>query len=83
MGADRVFVAGMDGYLDRRTASHHLFYDEKFDSEEHDLNVKRHETNERFLKQIDEYIRQKGGEGVHIITPTTHTGFYKNMNSLR
>jgi 4-hydroxy 2-oxovalerate aldolase len=78
MGADRVFVAGMDGYLDRKVVSHSLFYDEKFDYEEHDLNVKRHQTNERFLKQIDEYILKKGGEGVHIITPTTHTRFYKN-----
>jgi len=82
MGADRVFVAGMDGYLDRRAACQSLFYDEKFDVKEHDLNVKRHQTNERFLKQIDEYIQRNGGEGVHIITPTTHTGFYKNLNSL-
>ena len=83
MGADRVFVAGMDGYLDRRTASHNLFYEEKFDSKEHDLNVKRHQDNERFLKQIDGYIRRNGGEGVHIITPTTHSGFYKNMTNVR
>lgn len=79
MGAERVFIAGMDGYLDHRSASRNLFYDEKFDSEEHDLNVERHRDNERFLKQIDEYIRKNGGEGVHIITPTTHTAFYKNM----
>ena len=83
MGADRVFVAGMDGYLDRRTASHNLFYEEKFDSKEHDLNVKRHQANEHFLKQIDDYIRRNGGEGVHIITPTTHASFYKNMINVR
>jgi 4-hydroxy 2-oxovalerate aldolase len=78
MGAERVFVAGMDGYLDRRKVSHNLFYEEKFDSEEHDVNLKRHQTNERFLRQIDDYIRRNGGEGIHIITPTTHAGFYKN-----
>ena len=83
MGADRVFIAGMDGYLDHRVVSRNLFYDEQFDAEEHDLNVERHRDNERFLKQIDEYIKKKGGEGVHIITPTTHNAFYKNMrNSL-
>lgn len=83
MGADRVFVVGMDGYLDRRAASHNLFYEEKFDSKELDLNVKRHKANERFLRQIDDYIRRNGGEGVHIITPTTHTSFYKNMTNVR
>ena len=80
MGADRVFVAGMDGYLDRRTASRNLFYEEKFDSKEHDLNVKRHQTNDDFLKQIDDYIRRNGGEGMHIITPTSHASFYKNIS---
>lgn len=81
MGAERVFIAGMDGYLDHRSASRNLFYDEKFDAEEHDLNVERHRDNERFLKQIDEYIKRRGGEGVHIITNTTHTAFYKNMRN--
>lgn len=79
MGAERIFIAGMDGYLDRRSASHNLFYEEKFDATEHDLNVERHRDNERFLSQIDEYIKKNGGEGVHIITPTTHAAFYKNI----
>jgi len=81
MGAERVFIAGMDGYLDRRSVSHNLFYEEKFDAVEHDLNVERHRDNERFLTQIDEYIKKNGGEGLHIITPTTHTAFYKNMRN--
>lgn len=79
MGAERVFVAGMDGYLDRLKASHNLFYEEQFDIKEQDLNLKRHQTNERFLRQIDDYIRRNGGEGVHIVTPTTHNAFYKNV----
>lgn len=81
MGAERVFIAGMDGYMDRRSASRNLFYEEKFDAVEHDLNIARHRDNERFLSQIDEYIKKNGGEGVHIITPTTHTAFYKNMRN--
>lgn len=79
MGAERIFIAGMDGYLDRRSVSRNLFYEEKFDATEHDLNVERHRDNEKFLSQIDEYVKKNGGEGVHIITPTTHAAFYKNM----
>ena len=56
-----------------------LFYDEKFDARAYDLNVERHRWNDRFLRQIDEYIKKQGGEGVHILTPTSHEAFYKSI----
>ncbi len=81
MGAKRVFVAGMDGYLNKNSVNGTLFYEEKFDPSEHELNVERHRWNERFLYQIDEYIRKNGGEGVHILTPTGHSAFYKSIGN--
>ena len=80
MGAERVFVAGMDGYLDKNRVSSALFYDEKFEPTEQELNVERHQWNERFLSQIDRYLRRDGGEGIHILTPTSHSAFYKSIN---
>ncbi len=56
-----------------------LFYDEKFDARASDLNVERHRWNDRFLRQIDEYLKRQGGEGVHILTPTSHEAFYKSI----
>lgn len=79
MGANRVFVAGMDGYLSKDSIGSTLFYNEKFEPEEHQLNVDRHEWNDRFLKQIDQYLQQRGGEGVHILTPTGYSSFYKGI----
>lgn len=81
MGAKRIFLAGMDGYLHKDSVNGSLFYDEKFDPQEHQLNVERHNWNEKFLNQIDAYIRQMGGEGIHIITPTSHQTFYKSITN--
>ena len=81
MGASRVFVAGMDGYLNANSVKSTLFYEEKFDPREHELNVERHRWNDIFLGQIDEYIRNQGGEGVHILTPTGHSAYYKSIEN--
>lgn len=81
MGAKRVFVAGMDGYMDKKLASRTLFYEEKFDATDYDLNMERHRWNEHFLKQIDDYLQKNGGEGIHIITPTSHSSFYKSISN--
>ncbi|MFC1672154.1 hypothetical protein ACFL01_03360, partial [Planctomycetota bacterium] len=56
-----------------------LFYDEKFDARANDLNVERHRWNDKFLRQIDEYMKKQGGEGVHVLTPTSHDAFYKSF----
>ncbi|CAD7847443.1 MAG: hypothetical protein [Olavius algarvensis Delta 4 endosymbiont] len=81
MGANRVFVAGMDGYLNHANAGTALFYDEKFDPQEHELNVERHRWNDTFLQKIDRYIQKQGGEGIHILTPTGHASFYKGIEN--
>jgi len=81
MGAGRVFIAGMDGYLNKNLITGNLFYEEKFEPSEYELNLERHHWNEKFLRQIDAYIKDHGGEGIHIITPTSHSAFYKGISN--
>jgi len=81
MGAKRIFAAGMDGYLGKNSIISGLFYDESLEPEDYDLIVERHKWNERFLGQIDQYVRDRGREGIHIITPTSHQGFYKGIDN--
>ncbi len=81
MGANRVFVVGMDGYLDKADFDNTLFYNEQFEPKEHKLNVDRHNWNNKFLGQLDKYIHDKGGEGLHILTPTGYSTFYKSIDN--
>ncbi len=81
MGAKRVFIAGMDGYINNDNVGRTLFYDEMFDPHEHEINIDRHRWNERYLTQIDDYIQKNGGEGIHILTPTGHSAFYKSIEN--
>lgn len=80
MGAKRVFVAGMDGYVKSAGADSMLFYQEKFDPVEHEINLDRHRWNDKFLTQIDRFIQAAGGEGIHILTPTGHSAFHKSID---
>ena len=81
MGAKRIFAVGMDGYLGKDSVLKGLFYDEHMEPEEYQLIVERHQWNERFLFQIDQHVREKGIEGIHIITPTSHQRFYKGIEN--
>lgn len=79
MGATRVFAAGMDGYLGVGADGEWLFYEEAEEKEDRDIVTAMHRTNRRYIGQIDEYLKARGGEGVHIITPTSYEGFYKGI----
>lgn len=81
MGARRLFAAGMDGYVGKGALSKALFYDERLEPDDYDVILERHRWNERFLGRIDAYVRERGQEGVHIITPTTHQRFYKGIEN--
>ena len=81
MGANRVFAAGMDGYLGKDHIKNTLFYDEKVEPFEEELLVERHNWNERYLNQINQYLQKNGKEGVHILTPTCHQTFYKGIDN--
>jgi len=78
MGARRIFIVGMDGYLGK-TKTNALFYEEKFQTSEHGLQLHIHRWNEHFLKQIDLYLKKGGNEGVQIITPTSYKTMYKDI----
>lgn len=81
MGAHRIFVAGMDGYMGKTNIRDTLFYEEAFEPEENKVNKERHMWNDRFLREVDQYFQDKGKEGIHILTPTSHQHFYKGIDN--
>lgn len=81
MGAKRIFIAGMDGYMDKKAIESTLYYEETFEPTERDLNIERHRWNEKFLRQINHYVEELGNEGIHILTPTSHKTFYKGIEN--
>jgi 4-hydroxy 2-oxovalerate aldolase len=81
MGADRVFAAGMDGYLGIPGQGASLFYDEKDDPRSEELNIERHHWCQFHIGQIDRYLWEQGGEGVHILTPTGYQQYYKGIEN--
>lgn len=81
MGANRVFAAGMDGYIGTDSKGSFHFYDEKVEPEEKELIIERHHYNQHFIEQIDEYLNNLGKEGIHIITPTSYKAFYKGIEN--
>jgi 4-hydroxy 2-oxovalerate aldolase len=81
MGAKRVFAVGMDGYTGMESKDGFHFYSEKVEPEEKELVIERHRWNQRYIEQIDEYLSERGMEGVHILTPTSHKAFYKGIEN--
>lgn len=81
MGAKRLFAAGMDGYFDKNNIIRGLFYDEEFEPNDTNMYIERHKWNESFIGQIDRYLRKRGGEGLHILTPTSHQKYYKGIDN--
>lgn len=80
MGAERIFTAGMDGYL-MDSNNEVLFYNEKESKKDKDLILDMHRWNSKFISQINEYFIRLGKEGLHILTPTSYTKFYKGINN--
>jgi len=81
MGARRVFVAGMDGYLNYKPDGKLLFYDEKNEKTDKEMIINRHKWCQRFLEQIDKYLFKNGQEGIYIVTPTSYKAFYKGIEN--
>lgn len=81
MGANRIFVAGMDGYLGKDKITNTLFYEEKIEPSKEEYLVDRHRWNDFFLNQIDKYLCNLNKEGIHILTPTCHSSFYKGITN--
>jgi len=84
MGAERIFIAGMDGYkqVDSFMKKSIHFYKESDETEEFEMLIEKHNWNERLLKQIDNYLVSNNKDGLCILTPTSHKAFYKSVENL-
>ncbi len=80
MGAERIFCVGMDGYIGQEKKGFH-FYSEKDEQIDQEMILERHLWNQKFIEQIDEYLNNKGKEGIHILTPTSYKSFYKGIDN--
>lgn len=81
MGGDRIFIAGMDGYMGTSKDGIHHFYNETNEAEKFEDLKEKHNWNLRYLKQINQYLENRGGEGLHILTPTNYKEFYKGIKN--
>lgn len=81
MGANRIFIAGMDGYKNREIFLAHKthFYQETAETEDFQALLDLHNWNERLLDNINSYLISNNKEGLHIITPTSHKSFYNSF----
>jgi 4-hydroxy 2-oxovalerate aldolase len=85
MGAERIFIAGMDGYKDKDhlvTKGIHFYDENNQDNKEFNdfrayLDI--HQSNENLLQKINAYLCDRGQEGLTVITPTSHKYFYRNI----
>jgi 4-hydroxy 2-oxovalerate aldolase len=81
MGAQRVFAAGMDGYIQNKPGEGMHFYNEKDEKENREMILEMHRWCQHFLEQIDAYLVARGKEGIHILTPTNYRAFYKGIEN--
>ena len=81
MGADRIFAAGMDGYLHVGINGEPLFYKEDEEKQDRGTIIEMHRWNNKFIKQINDYFLNLGKDGIHIITPTSYSEFYKGIKN--
>ena len=81
MGAKRIFMVGMDGYMANSAEGLYHFYNEKNEAEQQEDLKDKHNWNLNYLKQIDDYMVNNGGEGLHILTPTNYKEFYKGIKN--
>jgi 4-hydroxy 2-oxovalerate aldolase len=81
MGAKRIFIAGMDGYKSKENfRSNKLhFYDEAVETKNFRMLLELHNWNEKLLGSINDYLTNRGKDGLYIITPTSHKQFYKSI----
>ncbi len=81
MGAKRVFIAGLDGYMNLNSKTGLHFYKESDETQDRDILLDRHAGNLKYLTEIDQYLVNNGGEGIHVLTPTDYSAFYKGFEN--
>jgi 4-hydroxy 2-oxovalerate aldolase len=82
MGAKRVHVVGMDGYRNQNEElSSDLFYQESEKVSNKDVLADLNKWSHFYIKSISDYLMNKGGDGVIIMTPTSYSDFYKGIDN--
>ena len=81
MGARRIFVVGMDGYIGLDTSGRVHFYPETDEPSNPEILLERHQRNYYYLGQINDYAEAHDLEGIHILTPTGYAKFYKGISN--
>jgi len=82
MGANQVFVAGLDGYLGlAQDGQGRHFYREENDIDDERLNIERHKWCQYYLSAIDKYRMDQGHDGIKILTPTSYAMFYSGIEN--
>ena len=76
MGAKKIFVAGMDGYLPKNGKKSSLYYEEKNEKTDIDFILAQHQWCQRFLDQINHFLEKRGNDPVCILTPTSYDLHY-------
>ena len=81
MGAERIFIAGMDGYKSKENflSDNIHFYEESEEAENFKILMEKHNWNEKMLESINSFLTAQNREGFHIITPTSHKYFYNSV----
>ncbi|BHH82691.1 aldolase catalytic domain-containing protein [Desulforhopalus sp. 52FAK] len=79
MGANKLFIVGLDGYLEPHNRQLHYYKESVVQTNESLLADLHHECLD-FITQIDLYLKQKGKDGIEILTPTTYHQFYKGFD---
>lgn len=81
MGGKRIFIVGLDGYMHISSNNNLHFYNENDEPQDKEILLDRHMGNLKYLTEIDQYIIEHGGEGIHILTPTDYSKFYKGFEN--
>ncbi|HEG43580.1 MAG TPA: hypothetical protein ENH94_05980 [Phycisphaerales bacterium] len=81
LGAERIFVAGMDGYKSKENflSDNVHFYKESDEAETLESLIRKHNWNESLLNSINTYLTKHNKDNIRIITPTNHNYFYDSV----
>lgn len=72
MGAESIYLGGMDGYLNGALkCGSTMFYKEDESIKIEDL-IEKHQSNEKFLNQLDYLLNEINGKNLKFITPSTY-----------
>lgn len=78
MGADDIYVVGMDGYLSEDNKKDNYFYNEDDIIEDKTLSTVRYETMSKELDKLNDFL-QNNNIHMSIITPTSRSKYFRNI----